>query len=230
MASSSRTTARPRPPATTAKRSGARPSTTTPSAVRKSAAKTAATRKAPAGKTAAGEAPAKKAAAKKAPAKKAPAKKAPAKKAPAKKAAVRPPAATKAAKGTADAHYTDPALRERLKRRITAGTKGGRAGQWSARKAQLLARAYEEAGGGYRGGRDERQRHLAEWTGEHWTTADGAAAERGDGTHRYLPEAAWGKLTAAQKRATDRKKVAGSRRGEQFVANTGAARRARKST
>ena len=30
------------------------------------------------------------------------------------------------------------------------GTKGGRAGQWSARKAQILARRYKAAGGGYR--------------------------------------------------------------------------------
>ena len=45
--------------------------------------------------------------------------------------------------------YTDPALRECLKAEIIAGDKGGRPGQWSAPKAQLLTRAYEEAGGGY---------------------------------------------------------------------------------
>ena len=208
------------PPSTARPRSTPKPPAPGASATSKTARPAA--KKAPAKK-----APAKKAAAKKAPAKKAPAAKKAAAKRPATK---RAPAKRAAPKRAADARYTDPALRERLKRRITAGTKGGRAGQWSARKAQLLARAYEEAGGGYTGGRDERQRHLAEWTEEHWTTADGAPAERGDGTHRYLPEKAWGKLTAAQKRATDRKKVAGSRRGEQFVANTGAARRARKST
>jgi ABC-type spermidine/putrescine transport system permease subunit II len=121
-----------------------------------------------------------------------------------------------------------PALRERLKGEITAGTRAARPGQWSARKAQLLARAYEEAGGGYEGGRDARQRHLAEWTAEEWTTADGRPAERGDGTHRYLPQEAWEQAHAGQRRATDRKKVAGSKRGRQFVANTEPARRARK--
>ena len=157
------------------------------------------------------------------------AKKSAAKKSAAKKSAVRKLATkTSAAKKTA-AHYTKPALRERLKDEIMAGTKGGRAGQWSARKAQLLAHAYEEAGGGYKGGRDERQRHLSQWTEQEWTTADGAKAERTDGTHRYLPKKAWETLTAAQKQATDRKKVAGSRKGEQFVANTETARRARKS-
>ena len=47
-------------------------------------------------------------------------------------------------------NYTKPALRKRLFARIKAGTKGGAAGQWSARKAQMLAKAYKEAGGGYK--------------------------------------------------------------------------------
>lgn len=47
-------------------------------------------------------------------------------------------------------NYTKPSLRKRLFREIMAGTKGGRAGQWSARKAQLLAARYKKAGGGYR--------------------------------------------------------------------------------
>ena len=47
-------------------------------------------------------------------------------------------------------NYTKPTLRKRLFYRIKAGTKCGRAGQWSARKAQMLARAYKKAGGGYK--------------------------------------------------------------------------------
>jgi hypothetical protein len=46
-------------------------------------------------------------------------------------------------------NYTKPAMRKRLFERIKAGTKGGRAGQWSARKAQLLASLYKKNGGGY---------------------------------------------------------------------------------
>ena len=46
-------------------------------------------------------------------------------------------------------NYTKPELRKRLFRKILRGTRGGNAGQWSARKAQLLAREYEAAGGGY---------------------------------------------------------------------------------
>ena len=47
-------------------------------------------------------------------------------------------------------NYTRPTLRKRLFERIKAGDKGGRAGQWSARKSQMLAREYKRAGGGYR--------------------------------------------------------------------------------
>jgi len=47
-------------------------------------------------------------------------------------------------------NYTKPSMRKRLFNRIKAGTKGGKAGQWSARKAQLLASEYKKAGGGYR--------------------------------------------------------------------------------
>ena len=47
-------------------------------------------------------------------------------------------------------NYTKPALRKRLFEKIKAGTKGGKAGQWSARKAQMLAKEYKAAGGGYK--------------------------------------------------------------------------------
>ena len=47
-------------------------------------------------------------------------------------------------------NYTKPAMRKRQFAAIKAGSKGGAPGQWSARKAQLLAQRYNKAGGGYR--------------------------------------------------------------------------------
>mgnify|MGYP003109380291 CR=1 FL=1 len=47
-------------------------------------------------------------------------------------------------------NYTKPTMRKRLFSKIKSGTKGGPAGVWSARKAQMLARAYKKAGGGYK--------------------------------------------------------------------------------
>jgi len=47
-------------------------------------------------------------------------------------------------------NYTKPAMRKRLFNKIKAGSKGGKAGQWSARKAQMLAKEYKANGGGYK--------------------------------------------------------------------------------
>jgi len=47
-------------------------------------------------------------------------------------------------------NYTKPGLRKRIFNSIKAGGKGGAPGQWSARKAQMLAKRYKEAGGGYK--------------------------------------------------------------------------------
>jgi hypothetical protein len=47
-------------------------------------------------------------------------------------------------------NYTKPAMRKQLFEKIKAGDKGGKAGQWSARKAQMLAREYKASGGGYK--------------------------------------------------------------------------------
>lgn len=111
--------------------------------------------------------------------------------------------------------YTNPGMRERIKNRIMAGSKGGKPGQWSARKAQLLAAEYKKAGGGYSGGKTKAQKSLSKWTGEKWRTSDGSKSE---GKKRYLPDKAWKALTPAEKRATNAAKAAGNRKGKQFVA------------
>lgn len=47
-------------------------------------------------------------------------------------------------------NYTKPTMRKRLFEQIKAGSKGGKPGQWSARKAQMLAVQYKKKGGGYK--------------------------------------------------------------------------------
>ena len=69
-----------------------------------------------------------------------------------------------------DSKYTKPGLRERIKDRIMAGSKGGKPGQWSARKAQMVAAAYKKAGGGYKGGKGKKQKDLKRWCKEKWMT------------------------------------------------------------
>jgi len=122
--------------------------------------------------------------------------------------------------------YTKPALRDRIKKQVMAGSQGGKPGQWSARKAQLLAQRYEKAGGGYTGSKTPAQAKLSKWTKEKWRTSDGKPAQRAGGTTRYLPDAAWNKLSPSEKGATNRKKIGGSKQGKQFVPNTPAAKTA----
>ena len=61
-----------------------------------------------------------------------------------------------AAKGTTTSrvneagNYTKPTMRKQLFNQIKAGGKGGAPGQWSARKAQMLAKQYKAKGGGYK--------------------------------------------------------------------------------
>jgi hypothetical protein len=125
--------------------------------------------------------------------------------------------------------YTDPDLREKIKEEIKASDKGGRPGQWSARKSQHLTQEYEKRGGGYRGDKDESQKDLEKWTDEEWQTQEGEARARdGEETARYLPKEAWENMSEGEKRETERKKRESSKEGEQYVANTEEAKKARK--
>jgi len=53
-------------------------------------------------------------------------------------------------KVNAAGNYTNPSMRRNLFNRIKSGTSGDKAGQWSARKAQMLAKQYKAKGGGYK--------------------------------------------------------------------------------
>ena len=113
--------------------------------------------------------------------------------------------------------YTDNALRERIKKRVMASTKGGKAGQWSARKAQLVAQEYEKAGGGYTGGKTKAQKSLSKWTGEEWGTKSGKPSTQGPKAtgERYLPKAAREALSSQEYAATTRAKREATKAGKQ---------------
>ena len=117
------------------------------------------------------------------------------------------------------AGYTKPKLRERIKKEVMAGSKGGKAGQWSARKAQLLAQRYKAAGGGYTGGKSKTQKSLSSWTKQKWRTKSGKPSTQGPKAtgERYLPEKAIKKLSSKEYAATTKAKRAGTKKGKQFV-------------
>lgn len=115
--------------------------------------------------------------------------------------------------------YTNPALRERIKNRIMAGSKGGDPGQWSARKAQLLAQEYKKSGGGYSGSKTSAQKSLSKWTGEKWRTKSGKPSTQGPKAtgERYLPSKAIKALSSAEYAATTKAKREGTKAGKHFV-------------
>ncbi len=115
--------------------------------------------------------------------------------------------------------YTDPELRRRLKEEILQSDKGGKPGQWSARKSQMLVREYEAQGGGYKKSeKDEAAKSLEEWEEQDWQTEEGRDRARdGKATKRYLPKAVWEKLSPAEKREAERSKEEASKKGLQRV-------------
>jgi hypothetical protein len=114
--------------------------------------------------------------------------------------------------------YTKPGLRESIKNRVLAGSKGGRPGQWSARKAQLVAQQYKKAGGGYTGSKSKKQKSLSKWTKEEWGTRSGKPSTQGAKAtgERYLPKKARQSLSKKEYAATSAKKRRDTRSGKQF--------------
>ena len=116
--------------------------------------------------------------------------------------------------------YSKPELRQRILSAVKSGTDGGKAGQWSARKAQIVAQRYKKAGGGYSGPKTSKQQSLSKWSGEKWRTKSGKPSTVGPKAtgERYLPSKAIKGLSAKEYAATTKAKRAGKTKGKQFVA------------
>ncbi|MCE9667940.1 hypothetical protein LY474_08970 [Myxococcus stipitatus] len=114
--------------------------------------------------------------------------------------------------------YTRPMLHERIRKRLMQGTRGGPAGAWSARKAQLLATEYERAGGGYRGRKMGPQKALASWS-----------RTRGAPTRRMGRKATASRVSARRGKSMPvRRKRMASRRGRAHRAVVPMMRRTRR--
>lgn len=124
--------------------------------------------------------------------------------------------------------YTKPDMRKKLKEEIKESDKGGKKGQWSARKSQLLVQEYKKKGGDYKKDKKDNQaKSLDEWTKQDWQTSSGKDRARKDGkTKRYLPKKVWDQLSNEEKEEAERKKEKASKKGNQYVAWTSAIKRA----
>ncbi|MCB1885945.1 MAG: hypothetical protein KDG89_18515 [Geminicoccaceae bacterium] len=110
------------------------------------------------------------------------------------------------------AKRTDPELWEKVKDKVTKGGKGGKKGQWSARKAQMAVQEYKKAGGGYEGEKSD-DNSLEQWQEEDWGTKSGKKS--GETGERYLPKGAREELSDAEYKRTSDKKRADTKKGRQ---------------
>jgi len=111
-------------------------------------------------------------------------------------------------------NVSNPTLWESIKNKVmkmeTAGTK---AGQWSARKAQIAVKLYKEKGGGYTDKKDS-QNSLTKWSDQQWQTKSGKSSHiTGE---RYLPKKAIENLSDKEYRKTSKLKRASMKKGKQF--------------
>tara|TARA_Y100000356_G_C11064108_1_gene185401 strand:- start:138 stop:533 length:396 start_codon:yes stop_codon:yes gene_type:complete len=115
----------------------------------------------------------------------------------------------------ASAKKTQPAKWKRIVASVKAGSKGGRPGQWSARKAQIATARYKKSGGGYKGAKSS-DNSLSKWTKQQWDYVskkdkDKPKSKRG----RYLPKTVRQGLSKSEKAATNRRKRKATSQGKQ---------------
>ena len=112
---------------------------------------------------------------------------------------------------------TNERLWKRIVAAVKANDKGGKKGQWSARKAQLASLRYKKAGGGYTGSKTKAQKSLSKWTKEKWGTKSGKPSTQGKKAtgERYLPKKARDALTKKEYAATSAKKRKDTKAGKQ---------------
>ena len=109
----------------------------------------------------------------------------------------------------------DPKKWSRIKSSVKAGSKGGKPGQWSARKAQLAVQRYKKAGGGYKG-KETGKTSLDKWTKQDWGTKSGKPS--GKTGERYLPKKAREALSPQEYGASTRAKRKATKQGKQVSA------------
>lgn len=112
---------------------------------------------------------------------------------------------------------TNERMWKRIVSKVRVGSRGGKSGQWSARKAQLAVNMYKKAGGGYKGRRSSNN-SLRKWTQQRWRTRSGKNSILGPGAtgERYLPEKAIRKLSRKEYSSTTRAKRRSLKKRKQY--------------
>ena len=113
---------------------------------------------------------------------------------------------------TAAADRLHPELWDEIKIKWHKGAKGGQAGKWNARKAQLAVQEYKRESekrfgdSGYRTKRPGKRNTLVKWTKEDWGYVSKSARAQNEGDGRYLPREVREKLTPSEKKKENKVK------------------------
>ena len=113
---------------------------------------------------------------------------------------------------------TNPKLWEKVKKKVTTGSKGGNPGQWSARKAQLSVALYKKRGGKYgKNSAKPKNTSLGKWSRQKWGTKSGKNSVVGKKAtgERYLPKKARNTLSDKEYKKTSAKKRRDTKKGIQ---------------
>lgn len=105
----------------------------------------------------------------------------------------------------------DTKLWKKIKEKWHQGDKGGVAGQWNARKAQLAVQEYKRRGGTYKTKRPSPRNSLKRWTDEDWGYIDGKKG------NRYLPKAVRDNLSSKEKKLENSLKKKATKSGKQYA-------------
>ncbi len=122
---------------------------------------------------------------------------------------------------------TNPSLWKKIVSTVRKSSKGGKPGQWSARKAQLAVALYKKRGGKYKG-RKSRSNSLAKWTKQKWRTRSGKNSVVGKNAtgERYLPTAVVKKISKKDYDYSTKLKRKSLKRGKQYSRNPSKVRKA----
>lgn len=108
---------------------------------------------------------------------------------------------------------TDEKLWKKIKKQVQNSSKGGKKGEWSARKAQLAVKIYKQKGGKYKTSK-KQSNSLVKWTKQKWRTKSGKPSLKTG--ERYLPEKAIKNLSNKEYKKTSELKRKALKKGKQY--------------
>jgi len=121
---------------------------------------------------------------------------------------------------------TNPSLWKKIVSEVKRSNKGGKPGQWSARKAQMAVKSYKKRGGRY-SSKKSGSNSLHRWTKQKWRTRSGKPSIMGPKAtgERYLPEKVIKRTSKKEYERSSRLKRRSIKKGKQYSRQSSKLRR-----